>query len=128
MYSINNNNNNPINVISFWGYAPEYVTEFNNNGGSYYQPCGGALLRIGNQYVVVNIDDTSCGDFGSRVFVNIECNTHKWVFTYGTMDDASINSDDELEEIWLSAGAILGIDNLWTVINIVRAAIDVAAA
>lgn len=127
MYTINNTVN-PITVVSFWGDAPKYVAEFNNNGGSYYQPHGGALLRIGEQDVVVNIDDTSCGDFGSRIFVNIECDTHKWVFTFGTMDDASINSDEELEEIWHSAGAILGIGNLWDIISIVRDAIDVAVA
>lgn len=127
MYTINNTVN-PITVVSFWSDAPKYVAEFNNNGGSYYQPHGGALLHVGEKNVVVEIDDTSCGDFGSRIFVTIECDTHKWEFAFGTMDDASINSDEELEEIWLSAGAILGIDNLWTVINIVRTAIDVAVA
>ena len=119
---------NTINLISFWGDAPEYIAELSNNGGNYYQPCGGALLRIGSQDVVVEIDDTSCGDFGSRILMSIECDTHKWVFTFGTMDDASINSDEELEEIWHSAGAILGIGNLWDIISIVRDAIDVAVA
>ncbi len=119
---------NTIAVISFWGDAPEYDVAYSSNGGSYYQPHGGALLHVGEKNVVVEIDDTSCGDFGSRVFVTIECDTHKWAFAFGTMDDASINSDEELEEIWLSAGAILGIRNLWDVINIVRDAIDIAAA
>ena len=119
---------NFISIVSFWGDAPEYDVAYSSNGGSYYQPCGGALLRIGEKDVVVNIDDTSCGDFGSRVNVSIECDTHKWVFTFGTMGDASINSDEELEEIWLSASAILGIGNLWDVISIVRDAIDIAAA
>ena len=124
--TINNNVTSTIAVISFWGYAPEYVAEFNSNGGSYYQPCGGALIRIGKQDVVVELDDTSCGDFGSRVRATIECDTHKWVFTFGTMDDASIDTEDELEKIWLSAGGVLGIENLWDVIEVVRAAIDVA--
>lgn len=119
---------NTITVISFWGDARGYVAELSNNGGRYYQPRGGALLRVGEQDVIVELDDTSCGDFGSRVFVSIECDTHKWVFAFGSMDDVSINSDEELEEIWLSAGSILGIGNLWDVVNIVRDAIDVAAA
>ena len=119
---------NTITVISFWGDAPEYDVAYSSNGGSYYQPSGGALLRIGTQDVVVEIDDTSCGDFGKRICASIECDTHKWVFTFGTMDDASINSEEELEEIWLSAGAILGIGNLWDVISIVRDAIDIAVA
>ena len=125
MYTINNAVN-PISIVSFWGDAPEYNHDLSSNGGSYYQPSGGALLRIGEQDVVVELDDTSCGDFGSRVRVSVECNTHKWAFTFGTMDDASIDTEEELEEIWLSAGAILGVSNLWTIINVVRAAIDVA--
>lgn len=119
---------NIISIVSFWGDAPEHDVAYSSNGGSYYQPHGGALLHVGNQDVVVNIDDTSCGDFGSRVFVTIECDTHKWEFAFGTMDDASINSNEELEEIWLSAGTIFGIGNLWDVISIVRDAIDIAAA
>lgn len=118
---------NAISVVSFWGDAPEYEVAFSNNGGCYYQPHGGALLRIGEQYVVVTVDDTSCGDFGSRVSVSVECDAHKWAFTFGTMDDASISPDEELESIWLSAGAVLGVDNLWSVVNTVRDAIDIAA-
>lgn len=121
-----NNVTNTIAIISFWGDAPEYNHELSHDGGSYYQPCGVALLRIGNQYVVVELDDASCGDFGSRVRVSIECDTHKWMFTFGTMDDASIDTEDELEKIWLSAGTVLGIGNLWDVINVVRDAVDTA--
>lgn len=119
---------NTINLVSFWGYAPEYDATLSNNGGSYYQPCGGALLRIGEQYVVVTVDDMSCGDFGSRVFVSVECDTHTWAFAFGSMDDAAIDSEKELEGIWLSAGGVLGVDNLWLVVNIVRDAIDIAVA
>lgn len=119
---------NIISIVSFWGDAPEHDVAYSSNGGSYYQPRGGALLRIGEKNVVVELDDTSCGDFGSRIFVTIECDTHKWEFAFGTMDDASINSDEELEEIWLSARAVLGVSSLWDVISIVRDAIDIAAA
>ena len=121
------NNNNTVTIVSFWGNAPEYDPELSCNGGSYYQPQGGALLRIGAQDVVVEIDDESCGDFGSRIFATIECDTYKWMFAFGTMEDSSINSEDELEKIWLSAGGVLGVDNIWTVINTVRDAIDIAA-
>ena len=117
---------NTITVISFWGDASEYVAELSNNGGRYYQPRGGALLRVGGQSVVVDIDDMSCGDFGSRVRVSVECDTHKWVFTFGSMDDASIDTEDELEKIWLSAGGVLGISNLWDIVNVARDAIDAA--
>lgn len=121
-----NNLTNTIAIVSFWGDAQEYNHELSHDGGSYYQPRGGVLLRIGNQCVVVELDDTSCGDFGSRVRVSIECDTHKWVFAFGSMDDTSIDTEDELEKIWLSAGTVLGIGNLWDVINVVRDAIDVA--
>ena len=67
-----NNVTNTIAIISFWGDAQEYNHELSHDGGSYYQPCGGALLRIGNQYVVVELDDASCGDLGSRVRESIE--------------------------------------------------------
>ena len=42
-----NNVTNTIAIISFWGDAPEYNHELSHDGGSYYQPCGVALLRIG---------------------------------------------------------------------------------
>ena len=40
-------------IISCWGYAPEYDSDRCNNGGSYYQPTGGALFSVDGQPVAV---------------------------------------------------------------------------
>ena len=111
---------NTLEMISCWGYAPEYEADRCNNGGSYYQPTGGALFSVGGQLVAVEIDDSSCGDFGSRVSVSIEADAHKWCWTTGAMDDASIATRAEEGSILASISGVLGV-NAWA--DLVRPAI-----
>ena len=118
---------NTIEMFSCWGYAPEYDSDRCNNGGSYYQPTGGALFSVGGQFVAVEIDDTSCGDFGSRVYVSIEADTHKWCWTTGTMDDASIATSAEEDAILASSSGVLGVNALADLVRPAIAAMDWAA-
>lgn len=85
-----------ISMISAWGQAEDYNSSCCNNGGSYYQPQGGVLYRVGDQLVTVDVDDTSCGDFGIRVWATISTDSHKWAICYGSMDDAAIMEDAEM--------------------------------
>ncbi len=116
-----------IKMISCWGYAPEYDVDRCNNGGSYYQPTGGAIFSVGGQLVTVEIDDTSCGDFGSRVYVSIEDGDHNWCWTTGTMDDASIASRAEEDAILASVSGVLGVNALSDLVRPAIAAMDWAA-
>lgn len=118
---------NTIEMISCWGYAPEYEADRCNNGGSYYQPTGGALFSVGGQFVAVEIDDTSCGDFGSRLSVSIETGTHNWSWTTGTMDDTSIATRAEEDAILASISGVLGMDALADLVRPAIAAMDWAA-
>lgn len=116
-----------LEMISCWGYAPEYDSALCNNGGSYYQPTGGALFSIGGQPVSVEIDDSSCGEFGSRVYVSIDTGTHNWSWTTGTMDDAGIAPRAEEDNILASVSGVLGVDAWADLVRPAIAAMDWAA-
>lgn len=116
-----------LEMISCWGYAPEYDADRCNNGGSYYQPTGGALFSVDGQPVAVEIDDSSCGDFGSRMFVSIEADVYKWCWTTGTMDDAGIATRVEEDNILSSISGVLGLDALSDLVRPAIAAMDWAA-
>lgn len=118
---------NTIEMISCWGYAPEYEADRCNNGGSYYQPTGGALFSVGGQFVAVEIDDSSCGDFGSRLYISIDTGTHNWSWTTGTIDDASIATRADEDAILSSISGVLGLDALADLVRPAIAAMDWAA-
>lgn len=77
--------------------------------------------------MAVEIDDSSCGDFGSRVSVSIEADAHKWCWTTGTMDDASIATRAEEDSILASISGVLGLDALADLVRPAIAAMDWAA-
>ena len=103
-----------FNIVSAWGWAtnPAYSPDTSNNGGGYWQFAGGIVTEINGQLVVVEADDTSCGDFGSRVYVDIIADGYHWRYSDGTMNDASIDTPEEVAGIISSASGVLGVDAL----------------
>lgn len=105
---------NSLYIVSAWGWAtnPAYNPDTANNGGGYWQFDGGIVAEINGQLVAVEVCDTSCGDFGSRVYVNIIADGYHWRYADGTMTDASIDTPEEVADIIGSASGILGVDAL----------------
>lgn len=66
-----------------------YDPSNSGTGGSYFQPYGEAVWVIKNKKVVVRIDDRSCGDYGDRVYAEID----NEAFCFGSMDDACIDEE-----------------------------------
>lgn len=104
-------------LLSVWGYPtnPEYNPDTANNGGGYWQFAGGIVADIGGKLVTVEVDDTSCGDFGSRYYAGIFTDGFGWQFVDGGMDDASIDKPEEINDILDSASVLLGVDAVWLV-------------
>ena len=103
-----------INIVSAWGWAtnPAYNPDTANNGGGYWQFSGGLVADLNGQLVTVEIDDSSCGDFGSRIFVDVVADGFCWRYVDGSMDDASIDAPEEVADILASASGVLGVDAL----------------
>lgn len=83
----------PLRVLSYGGaasYDPNRP-ELANNGGNYPQP----TIVVGNGNVTVTIDDCSCGDFGSRIYVEVEAFGLEYHATYGSM----LHEDEEYSDI-----------------------------
>ena len=94
------------NMIVFWGCEgnPNANPETANNGGGYLQPCGGILVALENgEYLTINVEDMSCGDFGSRIGWTMESTDGRsWYGCFGTMADAMVDngwSEDSLDSI-----------------------------
>ena len=115
-------------ILSAWGRAtnPAYDSDTANNGGGYWQFAGGLMAEINGQLVAVDVDDASCGDFGSRVYVAIIADGYHWRYADGTMDDASIDAPEEVADILASASGVLGVDALALVCE-AREAADLCA-
>lgn len=116
------------NIVSVWGWAtnPSYDSDTANNGGGYWQFAGGLAAEINGQLVAVEVDDASCGDFGSRVYVDIIAGGYHWRYADGTMGDASIDAPEEVAGILASASGVLGVDALALVCE-AREAADLCA-
>lgn len=101
-------------ILSAWWRATNaaYDSDTANNGGGYWQFAGGLMAEINGQLVAVDVDDASCGDFGSRVYVAIIADGYHWRYADGTMDDASIDAPEEVADILASASGVLGVDAL----------------
>lgn len=101
-----------ISIVSAWGWAtnPAYNPDAANNGGGYWQFAGGLVAEINGQLVAVEVDDASCGDFGSCVYVDIIADGYHWRYADGTMGDASIDAPEEVADILDSASGVLGVD------------------
>ena len=115
-----------FNIISAWGSEPNpYAnTDTANNGGGYSQLDGGCIMEINGDLLCVEVADTSCGDFGSRISVDIDAPAvvMRWLANFGSMSDASIDAPEEINAI---ADSILGVTGL-DLFDLVRAALDAA--
>lgn len=115
-------------VVSAWGWAtnPAYDPDTANNGGGYWQFSGGLVAYLNGRLVTVEVDDTSCGDFGSRCYVGISADGFCWRFADGTMDAASIDAPEEVADILDSASGALGVD-AWALVCEAREAASLCA-
>lgn len=102
---------NNFKIQSVWGaFASNYNPELPcNNNGNYPQPSGGALIDVNGLDVVILVDDTSCGDFGSRIHVSVDDGCHLWRMNFGTMDDVSIDDDEYIDDVLMSISGCFGI-------------------
>ena len=100
------------NIVSAWGAQTNlhYNPDTANSGGGYWQYAGGIVADIGGQLCTVEVDDTSCGDFGSRYYVDVIADGYHWRFSDGTMDDASIDAPAEIDAVLASISGVLGVD------------------
>lgn len=120
-----------IKVVSFWGTEtnPSADPETAGDGGGYFQPSGGCLLQLANgEEVVVDLDDLSCGDFGSREFWSVHAIRRGmcWVWCTGSMDDACIDPDWYIDQVYQSMWGVLGVDPI-ELLWLTRTAINLAA-
>ena len=101
-----------FNIVSAWGLPtnPEYNPDTANNGGGYWQFAGGILADISGHLITVEVDDTSCGDFGSRVYIDVIADGYHWRYAGGSMDDASIDAPEEIDDVLASISGVLGVD------------------
>ena len=101
-----------LSIISAWGWEtnPTYTPDFANDGGGYWQFAGGIVVNLNGQLVAVDVDDTSCGDFGSRVYFSVTADGFCWRFSDGTMDDASIDTSEDVFGVLRSISGVLGVD------------------
>ena len=101
-----------FNIVSAWGLPtnPEYDPDTANNGGGYWQFAGGILADISGHLVTVEVDDTSCGDFGARVYIDVLADGYHWRYADGSMDDASIDAPEEIDDVLASISGVLGVD------------------
>lgn len=68
------------------GYNPD--TSY--NGGGYFQPSGTATVQTAQGIVTVLVNDTSCGDFGSRIGITVHAGAKDPImFCIGSMDGAA---------------------------------------
>lgn len=103
------------NIISAWAEEtnPFANSTFANNGGGYSQPYSGYILDMGGRVglLCVEVEDYSCGDFGTRVNVEIDVPAvqMRWSVCIGTMDDTAIDDPEEVEDV---ENSILGVTGL----------------
>ena len=117
-----------MNIISAWGNPtnPAYNPDAASNGGGYWQFAGGIVADLNGQLVTVEIEDTSCGEFGSRYFVDIYADGLCWQFVDGSMDDAAVDAPEEIEDILDSASGVLDAD-AWALVCAARDAASICA-
>ena len=74
-----------------------YDSERCHNGGGYHQPCIVATLMSGMQ---MEIDDSSCGEFGSRVDIILRMGDHVFAeCTHNSMDRMYYSTFDRNVEL-----------------------------
>lgn len=103
-----------IKAISCWGEpSGSYNPATSSTGGDYWQFVGGAMFAIDDgRRVVVDVNDQSCGDFGSRRWYDITVQDAEtalqWGVNMGTMDDASIDPPEVIDAVLAAIAERLG--------------------
>lgn len=106
---------NNIKLGAVWGTPiGAYNPDTANNGGGYWQFYGGAVFFAENrQVVIVEVEDTSCGDFGTRILYDIsvqdDTKALEWHVNAGSMDDASIDSQETIDAVFAAIARALGV-------------------
>ena len=72
-------NNLKVERFEKWQQNPSYRPEFENISGGYNQPL--YIIKLNKGYKI-EIDDTSCGDLGSRFFIKLYQNDKKLGYYY----------------------------------------------
>lgn len=72
------------------------------NGGGYFQPSGWVIMKVGGRYLMATFSDYSCGDFGSRISLEVISGGDHFHFNFGTMDDFhnEVHSIEDYEARW----------------------------
>ena len=118
-----------MKVISVYGVNanPFYSPSKSNNGGGYWQPCGVALISLDDgELVTVDVDNTSCGDFGYRYSFAVEADGFLWGWNDSNMDGEYSDSPDKIDAIIDSIGGVLGCDPC-AILDLAVDAISIAA-
>lgn len=106
---------NNIELNAVWG-SPigAYNPDTANNGGGYWQFDGGAMFSAENgQVAIIEVTDTSCGDFGTRLWYDITVQDAtkalEWHINMGSMDDASIDPQETIDAVFAAIAKELDI-------------------
>lgn len=106
---------NNINLDAVWGTpSGAYNPDTANNGGGYWQFYGGGIFSaVNGQLVIVDVVDTSCGDFGTRcqydITVQDATEALVWYVNTGSMDDASIDSQGIIDAVIVAIARALDV-------------------
>lgn len=81
---------NKIKILNAWGSQgnPCYDPRACGTGGGYSQPYGGLTVQVGKEHLCIEVDDTSCGDFGERYSIAVYAieRQMKWSVYFNQMD------------------------------------------
>ena len=109
-----------MQIISAWGYPtnPHYNPDKSNNGGGYWQYSGGAVIAHNGEMIVVELEDNSIGDFGSRWSFDVSAPGYCWRAVCGDADDTSIDDPETIDGVCTSIEGVLGLDIMQTICEI----------
>lgn len=106
---------NNIKLDAVWGTpSGAYNPDTANNGGGYWQFNGGAKFSaVNGQVIIVDVQNSSCGDFGTRLYYDITVQDATkalgWFINTGSMDDASIDSEETIAAVFAAIATALGV-------------------
>ena len=85
MTQVNVKTTKDVKVVSMKEEEQNRFADINtaNNGGGYHQPKYEALFSDGT-FIIVS--DSSCGDFGKRIYISVEKNGKIWRGKYNSMN------------------------------------------
>lgn len=81
---------NKIKILNAWGSQgnPCYDPRACGTSGGYDQPYGGMTVRVGAEHLYIEVEDSSCGDFGERYSIAVYAieRQMKWSVYFNQMD------------------------------------------